>query len=1340
MGSEQTKPSTILAETSVKKTEGARQTSNPFFLRETLSSDLHMRGGDDAIFAGMLVPTPGHRPEFTRIFETTVISELRNPVNQLLDLIYTVTEQSYAIGEEMYRPNRRERVITEILKNVSNNERYQEIIDLVTKKSSHAANEAVKFSIFLLSNTNFLKAITGYVLDSLDTSRYHLRIEEFEKNLRNAHWHDEMQQGVHLEQQTARGSFTVQTTIDPKISERLLALFVSYRDVTTRQSLAMLEYTEQEPSTVRDRETEVLARQEEREKKEKQLLTQLINLVKKENPPLLPTATPIMKEDMELRQHQEDLEQRVKKERLIVEYRSIFAASVVESKIQMMKDAVAFLSTDYGKAASEVPLLSKISGRMVSALKAQRYNVEAKQTFRRLQEVYRMDPESNAVLDLLHEQFGLDREKLSQLQPKEVELLIRRAKSIVLHGFGRNEKHEFEEITFASEPRHFVVLVHGSPYSIEYYNPEDGFATNKQLVRALQALEFKHLAQEVETTALESRRVVAAVWTELSYNTKKNTILSDEKKLARFISRRIKADLPNREETIEQIVASISTLLRADFSVSTGAREVPAFGRDDHSGEVFNLVPGGQHIDISDNLRDVLQKKSIDDLSLFTKPKQGKSEVPLSVRLNSRFDHEIIDGREADQTNSALASSAVAHMLKAEHIAAMHDTVSPLQVEALNFGFDSDTQALFDSEKVIAENMHEYVETFPAIPESLGRSPSALSEEFRRSLYDSLREEFEEKIKALPSLNTKQLLEQAIELHGLFTESAIEARTAKLFPESWKNFVESHPLIRDKSPRETQKIKDQLYKKTKENVAKQLRDFLRESNLLKKMQDFFSLTPYDFSAVLSHYKKIDKTKIEATSISEHVELLPTLLQKEGSFSVLQQLQDLHELRGLLSERVALLRKDKKAAMSFYSSATKMSAVFEDELLERIRNPEEEYIASLLVDIKKALKQLNVVLINLSYNPSLQEQIGTQPILDAYRSMQLDRISWVTAVHYADSVANIMSLVDDTTRPALQILPTSRNVVALHPINRLDFHTMAGHASVKEVLGGFGVAWNTREKANPEVKAAVVTSFKKLLQNYVSYFSMPFQVGLDQARRQASNLSVINAGSNKTTRWMLEMALIAIGNQEVYDQYRTTGLVSAVHSTPGTQKNTGLLAELSTGEMTPEDHMKVVLTEAHGIDSLHTALPFGVKHAHGVTFRHGEEAGITIKERLEISDEHLDQVAQEMLGLERKPTQKIVEKVKPRYYFSKLSVEQQREALTIAKKELAAWTHSFYRWYVFINVMTKQNISAVESAYDAWSATETSQSFLSYYMQNSLSEYGLNQEALDYYKNGSGLHR
>ena len=55
-------------------------------------------------------------------------------------------------------------------------------------------------------------------------------------------------------------------------------------------------------------------------------------------------------------------------------------------------------------------------------------------------------------------------------------------------------------------------------------------------------------------------------------------------------------------------------------------------------------------------------------------------------------------------------------------------------------------------------------------------------------------------------------------------------------------------------------------------------------------------------------------------------------------------------------------------------------------------------------------------------------------------------------------------------------------------------------------------------------------------------------------------------------------------------------------------------------------------------------------------------------------------------------------------------------------------------------MTKQNISAVESAYDAWSATETSQSFLSYYMQNSLSEYGLNQEALDYYKNGSGLHR
>lgn len=416
----------------------------------------------------------------------------------------------------------------------------------------------------------------------------------------------------------------------------------------------------------------------------------------------------------------------------------------------------------------------------------------------------------------------------------------------------------------------------------------------------------------------------------------------------------------------------------------------------------------------------------------------------------------------------------------------------------------------------------------------------------------------------------------------------------------------------------------------------------------------------------------------------------------------------------------------------------MGAVF-PELEAQVNSTEEEDIQRLFTEIKGSLKQINVLLTHCLYDKKLFED-EDHPQFAQIANAQLNRVSWVTAVHYGNIVARMMSLLRDDVRPALKIPPTSRNIAEIMS-SRIDFHTLTGYAETMDNLKDFAHVWGEVDKSKVQ-KAEVVGAFQKIVQDYVVNYSIPFQIGADQARNQVSDTSVLSAGTNRFTQWLLEVTLRYMGHTDVLAQQRTGIMVSAMHSNPGiSAQDEGryILPFLADGKMTKEEHKEAVLRKEHGQTSFHTASSKGVQMSCGVTYVHDpENPHIAIKARMAITDEHLDQVAMELLGVDRNLPREVIENINPRYYYNQLSTRQRREAVSIAKRELAEQLQSFYYWYIYINVITKMDIQQVEQRYDQWVGSESKLSFFKYVMEEELKKYDLSEEALDFYKNGPRL--
>ena len=374
-------PPELIDASDTMRSEKNTETDHPFFLDEQHNGSLIL--GGDSVWEGMKVIFPGQRPSFLKSMESTMMKELQDPVSRLVGLLATVTEQSFATGNTMYRGEDRDQLVKKIVKNLSSNDTYKDIIDSLALKSGKIADELVKFSVFLLSNASFLRAITGFVLDSMDSSQAPYRIEKFDAALREAtSWTDQQERGAHLREQTARGRYTVQTEIDSSISDRLLFLLQTNRINLDRSRII-------EKAVPVDKKEEVLSRESERTKRSESLGKRLLSKLKKPEKNELPTGKPLTEEDIKRRQEErKQAEKDLRKERLKVDYRATFAASVISSKIELMREATEFLTTDYGESKSKIPLTTKVIKSIKASFTANGYNAESEAAFLRLQEVW----------------------------------------------------------------------------------------------------------------------------------------------------------------------------------------------------------------------------------------------------------------------------------------------------------------------------------------------------------------------------------------------------------------------------------------------------------------------------------------------------------------------------------------------------------------------------------------------------------------------------------------------------------------------------------------------------------------------------------------------------------------------------------------------------------------------------------------------------------------------------------------------------------------------------------------------------------------------------------------
>lgn len=1348
------------------KAGSSQEKEHPFMVGEQMG--VLKINDPESIFHGMEIPIPYQRREMSINVVETLISEVRNPVEQLLKLVENVSNQSFAQGEKTYMGEDRKILINRILESLLNSPKYKKLIGSFAEKSSALSKVLIHTSVFLLSNTNYLRAIIGYVVDGWSSATAPYRIQEFEEALREASWKVQQDRDPSFYHQTNEGHFTVQTELDPTVA---FDLFAFYRLAQKTETVGAVP-TESAVSTKPDFDNEAdkdayVEQVTEKLAAEKRASAQPVARLKRKvfgedqsgkGESLPADVRPLTPEDeVELQQERSEFALEKKLERLEHDFRAAVVGVTISNKIHLIQEAVSFLETDYGEEKATLTKLDRITKALGAKLTGRTFSPESAEAFLRLQEVYRFDPNSTAVHEMLSQQFGLDLEEIKEMYTTNegrgnIDILIRRAKAIVTHGFTRNSQHGIAEITFDEAPRHFVILVHGTPYKIEYYN-KDGFVSQDKLVRIVQNLEHKHAEAATDSNALEMRQVIAAIWTELGYNPKKNSIITDFTMLERYIQKFLKKDLKKKPHIVKEISRSILMLAQADFSVSIGAEEVPSFGADDQGGEVTTLVFGGQHIDISDNLHEFCAqlKDDPDDIYIFN---QERLQTDLRIKINSGFDHGITDGREAQETNAELSNGLTQYLLSKESIGASRRIVADVpRAEELCLGVHKG-ELVFDKEKVITENTREYCFEFPQVPDSLAKSPKALSKELDKSIEVTTDLLLSEHLAALERMSMTELFDNAGMLIDTFTNVTVNVQMERIFPVLWEEKLAREPAILLESPKSKEATKNAFYAEELSKLREKVRQFLSgETELSQELQDTLGLKAYDFSVAAKMYGIANVTDISALQYQRYRDKNGALVSEGESYNILQQYEHIQTISRKIKKRFEAVQNQKNEAQKKVDNINDILNLNDiyDELQAQVSSTEEADIKELIQEMKQALKQMNTALTHCMYDKHLFVAEGEKPsrdddpLLAQIDSLQLSRISWVTAVHYGGIVTHIMSMFRDDIRPALKKPPTSRNIAEI-PTNRLDFHTLTGYEETMQCLQEFALVWGDTNK-DADNKENVIEAFKKIVQDYVVNYSIPFQVGVDQARKQVSDTSVLSAGTNRFTQWLLDVSLRYTGNMDVLAQQRSSELVSAVHANPGVRrKSQGFdlseysLARMSEGFMTPEEHRAAVLKKEHGQSSFHTAQPKDNQTALGVTYVHDpENPHISIKGRMAITDEHLDQIAMEMLGVERNLAREVVENIAPRYYFNALSVEQRREAVQIAKRELAEQTKSMYYWYFFINVVTKMDKQAVAQRYDEWVASESQTSFMKYVMEVELARYDLSEEALDFYKNGPRLN-
>ena len=1356
-----------------------QEQEHPFMVGEQLG--VLKINNPGSVFDGMEIPIPRQRRELSRNVSEALLSEMQNPVQQLLQLVENVTNQSFAQGAKTYQGENRKILIHKILENLSDSPKYRKLLEKFASGSSEFSKIVINATVYMLSNTNYLKAIIGFVVDGWDSSRAPRRIQDFEDAMREASWQVQQERDPGFYQQTQAGHFSVQTVLNPAVAYDLFSFYQLTQQTETVGLVPTESFESDHPKQIRPGQDEEEYKKEQlahlerleaekaardaaaarplaRIKKKLQEAANTFSDQQKEFPE--EPVRQVTSEEFEAKAAERQLFANTEKlNRLEKDFRSAVVGVTIANKIELMREAAEFLETDYGEEKATLTRYERLTKKLKAKLSGRHFSPESAEAFLRLQEVYKFDPNSEAVNRLLDQEFGLDQAEITALNStrngrKDLEKLIRRARAIVTHGFTRDTQHGIAEVTFGKEPRHFVILVHGAPYKIEYYN-KDGFITQELLIRAVQNLEYTHADQSKDPEVLKQRQVIASIWTELSYNPKKNEIVTDPLLLDQFIKKFLRSDLKNTSQVTLQIADSIRALISADFSVSVGADEVPAFGADDQAGEMLSLVFGGQHIDISDNIGAFCQqfldsdemnnKRTLSNIANFFEKDSWATQ--LLIKINSQFDHGLTDGREAQETNAELLLRLSQYLVSVGNVAASRKILpEALLAQSLSLGV-IDGEMVFDDEKVIAENVHEYSYSLPDLPEALVNSPKALTKELDKSVTITMENELKDRLEAIDSMSLRELFDGAGTMVDRFVNVTVDVQMNAIREPAWQEHLRLNPDIPSKSPRKIQVIKDTFYIDLETGLRDTVKIFLNgDHELMKEVQEKLQLKKYDFSAAARLYGVADVSKISAVEYSRFMADRTTLAGESDTFNILAQYEQINTVARKVKRRLTAIQKQKKEAehtRDTISDVLDIKTVY-DETYARLNSTEEQDLLQLLDEMNAALKQINLVLTRCLYDKELfaTDASGSvresDPIIAQVHNLQLNRISSVTAIHYAQLMADMMNMMSDDMRPALRRLPTSRNIAEI-PTSRLDFHTMTGYAETMLSMQSFAEIWADTNKDRTDGKAQVLEAFKDIIQDFVVNYSMQFQIGVDQARKQVSDTSVLSAGTNRFTQWLLEVSLQYTGLTGVLAQQRTGNMISVVDSNPGVAGGYSLLS-LSEGEMSEAEHLTAVLNSSHGQDSFHTAGSKNVGTAMGVTRVHdGENSHYAFKGRKAVTDQHLDQIAMAMLGVERNVARELVEGIKPGYYFNQLTVPQRREALHTAKSELVEQTKSMYYWYFFINVITKMDMNQVGTRYDEWVVSESSLSFIKYVMEQELPKYNLSEEAMDFYQNGPRLN-
>ncbi|MCA9368725.1 hypothetical protein KC721_00360 [Candidatus Woesebacteria bacterium] len=1241
-----------------------------------------------SILDGMELPIYNERPWFSPNEPSALLSAMQDPVRRLVLLVEDVTNQSFTQGNQTYRGEGRKALIHRILVSVTDSEEYARLIDGIASRSSGISQAVISATIQLLSNTNYLEAVIGSVVDGSTNSTSHRRSRNFEAAMRAASWQVQQERDPGFNNQTLEGHYSVQTVLDSKMMA----------------DLAMDFWKKQQENLLAQAESTPFGASAEQE------LT-------------LFEATGNKAWEMS----DESLHGSETTQRFELDFRAAVVGVTILNKIALIREATDFLNSSGWDHTTTPNQVRQNVSRTQAQFQQELSGSDPNRAFLRLQEVFRLDPSDPAVLTFLFTEFGLASTQISELTQtqegrKDLEKIIKRARAIVTHGFTRDENHHFSEISFDSKPRHFIILVHGSPYKIEYYNSQ-GFVSQEEILRIVRELEYRHSTQSTDPQALQQRQTVDGIWTSLSYNPKKNIILSDPVSLGAFIRKYLKSEYKNSSDVVSQIAYSIRALATADFSVSIGANEVPAFGKDDLGGEMTPLVFGGHHIDVS--------------------------EISGSLQINSQFDHGILDGREAQETNAELVFRLHQIMLAPESVLSSATNASGASfVERLCLG--EKNGEMFFSDLKIPGNTNEHCDTLPDLPAALVNSPKSLTEELGRSLTETVRNELEDRLQALEKMTLKELFEETGSLIDECIDTAVAVQTKNIAPRAWEEHLLQNPDITKKSPKAIQAIKNVFYDDLEAHLYQAVCAFLSgDHELMAEISNHLNLVGYDFSVPVGLYGGTDLSQLSAVEYSLLTSELNSLATKTSKYDLLSQYEQISTFVQKLKQRLVVIEKQRQEATNIvgYLDAMSYLSPIYDETYARLSSNEENDLEQLILDTECALKQISTVLIHCMYDVDFLGRFSvnpfpipeSNPLLTEIYNLQLHKISSVTAIHWAQIMSDMVRIRLGDSRPALYQLPTSLNIAEIGGKGRIDFHTVSGYEESMRVMDTFAEVWADTDKNRVQGKEQVLTTYAALIKDYVSKFNTQFQIGLDNARRQASDASVLTASTNKFTQQLLEVSLRLTGHGSVLGQLRTGGMVSVVDAT---------LGSIETADITPSTEpekianmrLRAVLEGMHGQTSFHTAGTKDTRTVMGVTRVHDPvDPRYTIKVRRAIKKQHLDQIALELLGLERNLSREVVETIKPGYYFNSLTDLQRREAVRIAKKELAVQNKSMYDWYLFINVMTKMDANRVATRYDEWVASNTSLSFIKFVMKKELPTYNLSEEAMDYYKNGPRLN-